>query len=66
MTKRVEVLQTVLQGMGEGKRNLQPREDKTRMVGHRGGHDRCPPICEGPQCAEGLTYSWQASEEKVG
>lgn len=31
-----------------------------------GEHDRCPPICKGPRCADGLVYSRQASEEEQG
>lgn len=35
-------------GDGEGKRTLQPGA-KIWMVGHRGEHDRCAPICGGSQ-----------------
>lgn len=52
-------------GDGEGKRNL-PGKKKTQIGGQGGEHDRCPPLCGGPQCAEGLIYSRQASEEALG
>lgn len=47
-------------------RGSSARRKEDWMVGHRGEHDRCPRICEGPQCADDLTYSRQASEETLG
>lgn len=55
----------LLQRMVRGRGILSQKKRTVDGVSQVNEHDRCSPICEGPHCAEGLTYCGQASQEAL-